>query len=663
MLRTLVLLATFPGLAFGQLQVENPALKLKCLGVLTPVQYRATQGLWGTEVKRAQVASRPDIFKVILPGVQEFQWFEPDLPLAGSVALAKILEIGAEKWVVYVPEKGLGCDLQERGGQKTIEHARVNATVFPAHTSSLEGEQNEMASNGSFQKGSSFSSSVGQVVVDSGISPSNPFLRGMIDLGNSISLAGETGLNDPLRHGTAVAETIYSPQFGQAPLSPVISYRVFEPLTGMDGKPFLASSEATVLRALVRLHSLPHKRLVVNLSIHLTGNTRLWRLVIDSLKDRAVFVVAAGNDNRSIELGSDRLPSSISDMDNVICVGGTDEFDRKIDFSNFGPSVEVGAPGVVQLSDGLWKGTSFSAPQTTRVATQIFEVAEDLSPATVKNIILSSGRFSGYLLEIFDDPIVIDPSRALEIAAACTSGKCSSDAFDRFKTTGARGTWSGSQKFAYGDLVTIEGTDLVDREYMFGEVMPIRVLVNGYYEEVTILKASPGAIEIVLPSAFRGYVWMQAQGSPQNGESILSIVRLVDGVPISSTATTVERFKPEVALPAVGTTTVKLRDDKKAEVALVYRNGKLVTPDEPVRPGDVLTVAVSGVEVPTAAEGNVSLEFAGTAQFPKFTNSGAPGIFLLEVKTPLEPVPGKYSLPISFATYGKIVDVWVNYAQ
>ncbi len=653
-----VFFATFPGLAFGQLQTSNKIqlTDLQCLATLTETQYRGTQGLWAN-VPREQVSTKPELFGAILPGSAKFEWIEPNLPYKGTVARAKIEDIGADRWVVYVPQKGLGCDLlQKSGGKKVVESARVSAVVYSTQTQTpavSAATQQRLVQVGlapilPLTATSSSTTLRGIVVVDSGVQVGNPQLHQRVDPTNSASFVGGTAFDDRAGHGTEVAEIIAGRTAGFVSSTPIISYRVLDTVPRADGEgKILVGSEALVLRALLRLHLLPYERLVVNMSLQFWGDPEMWRLAIGSLKDRATFVVSAGNASSGVEPNSNWLPCSLSNLENLICVGGTDGADRKIEFSNFGPAVEIGAPAVVETSLGTVAGTSFSAPQVAGTVGLILEqTSENFSPAMLKSFALG-GRFSGYLQGVFEEPVVLNATSALAIARRCASGKCSSSSLSPFSITGVEGTWSGSSKFTYSDLVTIRGTSLVDRVYEQGEVgtMPLRVMVNGYHEEVTVLRATPEAIEIVLPSMFRGSVWAQAQGPALGGESILALVRLVDGVPVPSTATIATRFRPELGSPAVG--------------LIARADGTTAGPDNPIRANETIQIFLSGLEAFTASQVPVEVEFGGVSQ--KLLPAATPiqGVYVVFVETPK--VSGAYGLTGRVSASSSSFDFGVNY--
>jgi cerevisin len=100
---------------------------------------------------------------------------------------------------------------------------------------------------------------------------------------------------------------------------------------------------------------------VVSLSLGGPKFSLLDRLLEQMMDNGLVVVAAAGNDNVDAQNSS---PGSA----NVVVVGATDLYDRKSDFSNFGPTVKVYAPGTSILSlcpedRTCWmSGTSMATP-------------------------------------------------------------------------------------------------------------------------------------------------------------------------------------------------------------------------------------------------------------------------------------------------------------
>ncbi len=114
-----------------------------------------------------------------------------------------------------------------------------------------------------------------------------------------------------------------------------------------------------------------------------------------------VLLASAGNANSQ----SIHYPSGFAE---VIAVGASDRLDRRAGFSNYGPSVDVLAPGVDILSTilggecGEWllpNGTSYSVPIAAGTAALMLSVNPSLSPADVKQVLRTTAddlRGSGW---------------------------------------------------------------------------------------------------------------------------------------------------------------------------------------------------------------------------------------------------------------------------
>lgn len=106
---------------------------------------------------------------------------------------------------------------------------------------------------------------------------------------------------------------------------------------------------------------------IINLSLGGSGASQVQRDAVDAAIARNIIVVAsAGNAGTS-------APNYPAAWPEVLSVGATDENDVQADFTSFGPTVDVAAPGVEVLttdratdnSYAHWSGTSFSAPITS----------------------------------------------------------------------------------------------------------------------------------------------------------------------------------------------------------------------------------------------------------------------------------------------------------
>lgn len=112
-------------------------------------------------------------------------------------------------------------------------------------------------------------------------------------------------------------------------------------------------------------------------------NNDVIMAIQNALNNNCIVVFAAGNNGSEI--------SSPANCDNRIIVAGSiDIYGNRSSFSNYGPELDVVAPGenVYSLFPGnsiiMNSGTSFSAPQVSGLAAMILSKYPDSSPSDVK---------------------------------------------------------------------------------------------------------------------------------------------------------------------------------------------------------------------------------------------------------------------------------------
>jgi membrane-anchored mycosin MYCP len=228
-------------------------------------------------------------------------------------------------------------------------------------------------------------------VLDSGVDMRTPALAGQLLPGRDFLSAGRP-VRDLVGHGTQVATLIAgNPQqadgiFGVAPGARILPLRV----ATRDGH--VVPSAAAAALAFATRH--PAVR-VVNMSWENDFDPVLSRALADAGTAAATLLVsAAGNDGGDLS-GRRALPQTL-DSANELTVASTDIFDGLSWFSNYGPQVEVAAPGERILSaypSGTLKigdGTSMAAAIVSGVAALLFSRFPDASAADVKEAIVSS---------------------------------------------------------------------------------------------------------------------------------------------------------------------------------------------------------------------------------------------------------------------------------
>ena len=207
---------------------------------------------------------------------------------------------------------------------------------------------------------------------------SNPF-----DVGNDDADPTTPDGADCDGHGTHVAGTIGGSTYGVAKSATLYAYRVLD-CTGVG-------SISGVIAAIDAVALDPRRPAVANLSLGGGPSAALDDALRDAIAAGITFTVAAGNDNIDASLGS---PARVSE---AITVGATTATDSRSWFSNFGPSLDLFAPGseirsawytsdtaTVQLS-----GTSMAAPHAAGVAALYLQVMGNRTPAEVRDALVA----------------------------------------------------------------------------------------------------------------------------------------------------------------------------------------------------------------------------------------------------------------------------------
>lgn len=148
------------------------------------------------------------------------------------------------------------------------------------------------------------------------------------------------------------------------------------------------------------------------------------------------FVAAAGNDGLSNDTDP-TYPASFG-LPNVISVAASDKSDRLADFSNYGKSVDVAAPGTNILSTvgdafGQMSGTSMASPQVAGIAAVLRSANKSLAPAAVKAAIMAGARTNRALSGKIRFGGVADAAGALNAIGAGIEVTRDTSAPSRFK--------------------------------------------------------------------------------------------------------------------------------------------------------------------------------------------------------------------------------------
>lgn len=219
-------------------------------------------------------------------------------------------------------------------------------------------------------------------VVDSGISP-HPQLGSRLAEGFT-TIEDGGGTADCHGHGTHVAGTVASTSYGVAKSATVVPVRVLR----CDGRG-VSSDVVRGLEWIAQAHPALSPG-VVNLSIGGPRDTAVNSAVAALVARGLTVVAAAGND------AVDACSTSPASAPAAVTVGASTRDDARASFSNWGPCLDVFAPGELIEStsrtsgSALASGTSMAAPHASGVAALVLGADPSASPGAVTAAIMTA---------------------------------------------------------------------------------------------------------------------------------------------------------------------------------------------------------------------------------------------------------------------------------
>ncbi|KAM3429243.1 hypothetical protein NHJ13734_008245 [Beauveria thailandica] len=317
--------------------------------------------------------------------------FKTESPLDVVKEVAESLNNGSN---IVLSEifKGFSSHLDAEGLQLVREHPDVEyvehdaiSEGFAAVTqSSAEWGLVRLSSKQTGAKNYVYDNSAGAgtcaYIIDSGVDASHPDFEGRAQQIKSFSGANrDTEICNG--HGTHVAGTVGGKTYGVAKKTSIFGIKI---LNWDNSRKRCRTSTINILNALdyaaqdSKRRSCP-KGVVVNMSLGGEYTSTATNDAIEKLVKGGIFVVvSAGNGKRDCEkcpvYPIDSRRNSPAAAPYACTVGATDSRDAIASFSNFGPKVDIHAPGVrvrsLAIGGGtkIMSGTSMAAPHIAGLA-------------------------------------------------------------------------------------------------------------------------------------------------------------------------------------------------------------------------------------------------------------------------------------------------------
>ncbi|RKD25502.1 hypothetical protein BEP19_00720 [Ammoniphilus oxalaticus] len=250
-------------------------------------------------------------------------------------------------------------------------------------------------------------------VIDTGIDLKHQDFQGQLVKGYNVL----TGQNDPMDdngHGSHVAGIIAASTNNNLGIAGVSWNNKIMPIKAIGSEGTGTSFD--IARGI--RWAADHGAKVINMSV---GNYHPSGILLDSIRyahsKGIVLVAASGNDNSN-------QPSYPAAYPEVISVAAVDQQARRAEFSNYGGTVEIAAPGVDIPSAYLYNeyaalsGTSMACPHVAGLAGLILSVEPRLKNEQVRKIIQQSAqKVTGAGRDDEYGYGLIDVSKALQIAS------------------------------------------------------------------------------------------------------------------------------------------------------------------------------------------------------------------------------------------------------
>jgi subtilisin family serine protease len=230
-------------------------------------------------------------------------------------------------------------------------------------------------------------------VIDTGIRSTHQELAGRVLPGFNV-IKDNQGTEDCNGHGTHVAGIVGGSRYGVAKGVSLIPVRVLD--CNGDG---MVSDVISGIEWVTTQFKQGGGPAVANLSLGAGASSAMDTALQNSIRAGVTYTVAAGNENTA---ACSKSPSRVLD---AIVVGATTPSDTRSDFSNYGPCLDLFAPGssipsswsTSDTTTTLQSGTSMASPHAAGLAALYLATQPGATPAQVSDR-LTVGASKGKVL-------------------------------------------------------------------------------------------------------------------------------------------------------------------------------------------------------------------------------------------------------------------------
>ncbi|MFI0999836.1 S8 family peptidase [Streptomyces galbus] len=274
--------------------------------------------------------------------------------------------------------------------QDQVVHALGTQTSAPWGLDRID--QSGLPLSGTYTYPDSGGSGATVYVLDTGVRITHQEFGGRASYGYDF-VDNDATAQDGYGHGTFVATNVAGSTYGVAKRAKIVAVRVL----GNDG----SGTTAGVIAGVDWITSHHAADSVANVSLGGSASTSLDTAVNNSIASGVTYSVAAGNS------GANAANYSPARVAAALTVGATTSTDARASYSNYGPTVDLFAPGSTitagwNTSDTATytgSGTSFAAPHVSGAAALYLTAHPGASPATVAAALVN-GATSGVLTGI-----------------------------------------------------------------------------------------------------------------------------------------------------------------------------------------------------------------------------------------------------------------------